>query len=207
MCDCCLSECVYVLKDILSPGMLWMCLSLTQGSRKGNGAWLYFDTVEFYFSFVRSLHPPLKAKQSPRRLHKYCDWQLQGCCCPFPFPTIAERLREAQQSSMVVTLVFERWPCNSRTKNGDRKKNKKPSQSFLERSWGAFDRKRRLFLLDSQVVVLCSWVSGNPVQGGTLGTFTWALPYSLLLDEQNIPEVWLGDRKRSALSISLQSLT
>lgn len=83
---CLVSECVYVLKDILSPGVLWMCLHLTQDSRKGNGAWLYFDAEEFYFSFVRSLHPPLKAKQSPAgRLHKYCDWQLLDAAVLSPF--------------------------------------------------------------------------------------------------------------------------
>lgn len=84
-CVCLVSECVHALKDILSPGVLWMCLHLTQDSRKGNGAWLYFDAEEFYFSFVGSLHPPLKAKQSPAgRLHKYCDWQLPGLLLSSP---------------------------------------------------------------------------------------------------------------------------
>lgn len=91
-----------------APGAPWMCLHLTQDSWGGNGTWLCFDAEEFYFSFVRSLHPPLKAKQSPAAWVNIVTGSTRVAVVLFPFPTIAQWPRVAPWGSMVGMLIFER---------------------------------------------------------------------------------------------------
>lgn len=71
-------------KHSRSAGLLWICVQLTRGQqrRKSSSACVLTQT-EFCFSFVNSLHPPLRTNKHSST-GKYCDWQPRVVFFPFP---------------------------------------------------------------------------------------------------------------------------